>query len=403
MRPYYPDYTAPNLVLTYGDLTVEPYRLKEQWTYRLVNGQYVSSEAREQATAYFETLTVSEKHSVKVMESGTHGTIEVRAVTSDGVVEIELSEDGSFVPLVSDEAVDYQLMLIYPENDLGLPVGEIAYDMSIYVHVSPKVHLSDMNLTQGGLLRVQIENIKPDQTVEFDQTIVDEVIQYRIDRTVYAMIPFIYWVEDGQYPFIIKLGDGEQSSVIYDSVLHVTDRAFSVQNLTVDITVAAATRNDDAYTEYHAEFMPVRQTSHDKQLWDGPFIQPIEGRLTTDYGTRRRVNGELTSYRHNGIDLAAPTGTPVKASNSGKVVFSKKLILTGNTVMIDHGLGLFTYYLHMDKRNVAVGDFVTKADIIGEVGSTGFSTGPHLHFTVSYHLTNINPLTFLEWDGEWPN
>ena len=122
---------------------------------------------------------------------------------------------------------------------------------------------------------------------------------------------------------------------------------------------------------------------------------PTKGRLTTEFGESRTVNGAPTTYRHNGIDIGAPRGTEVIATNSGKVVLAYELILTGNTVIIDHGEGIFSAYDHMDTLLVAEGDFVEQSQMIGTVGTTGFSTGPHLHFMISYFDINLEPGYFL--------
>lgn len=119
---------------------------------------------------------------------------------------------------------------------------------------------------------------------------------------------------------------------------------------------------------------------------------PTTGRLTTDFAQIRYVNNEISSSRHSGIDLAAPSGTPVLAPNNGKVTLAAPgLLSTGNTIVIDHGMGLFTSYYHLNSMNVNVGDIVSKADVIGTVGTTGFSTGPHLHYAVSIYNTYVNP------------
>jgi murein DD-endopeptidase MepM/ murein hydrolase activator NlpD len=119
---------------------------------------------------------------------------------------------------------------------------------------------------------------------------------------------------------------------------------------------------------------------------------PVAGRLTTDFAEIRYVNNELSSSRHSGIDLAAPSGTKIQAPNNGKVTLAASgLLSTGNTIVIDHGLGLFTSYYHLKTMNVKVGEFVKKSDIIGTVGSTGFSTGAHLHYGVSIYNTLVNP------------
>jgi murein DD-endopeptidase MepM/ murein hydrolase activator NlpD len=107
------------------------------------------------------------------------------------------------------------------------------------------------------------------------------------------------------------------------------------------------------------------------------------------------VNDAPTSFRHSGLDIAAPTGTPIVATNNGRVTLSMDLILTGNTIVIDHGQGLFSVYYHMHERFVEEGHLVERGETIGTVGSTGFSTGPHLHFTMSYYRHNLEPGYFL--------
>jgi murein DD-endopeptidase MepM/ murein hydrolase activator NlpD len=111
----------------------------------------------------------------------------------------------------------------------------------------------------------------------------------------------------------------------------------------------------------------------------------------------RYINKEESS-RHSGLDLAAAKGTTVKAANNGIVRLSMLLKVTGNTVIIDHGCNVYSSYAHLDKLLVAEGDKVKKGDIIGEVGSTGFSTGPHLHWTTTIGKVYINPETLVEKD-----
>jgi murein DD-endopeptidase MepM/ murein hydrolase activator NlpD len=137
-----------------------------------------------------------------------------------------------------------------------------------------------------------------------------------------------------------------------------------------------------------------------KKLWEGEFILPVKDDyvLTTDYGEIRYVNDRITSSRHSGLDLAAPTGTEIYACNSGNVVLSEYLILTGNTIIVDHGLGVFTSYYHLDTLSSQEGDFVSKGDFVGTMGSTGFSTGPHLHWSISIYNTYVNTWQVLESD-----
>lgn len=143
-------------------------------------------------------------------------------------------------------------------------------------------------------------------------------------------------------------------------------------------------------------------TETEEQLWEGDFIWPVMGRITGGYGERRLykkiTGGSSLSWRgiHSGIDIRQKKGTPVLASNNGKVIIARRFAGEGNTILIDHGQGVLTFYCHLDSMNVKEGSFVKKGEIIGRVGSTGISTAPHLHFGVYIHSVPINPLVWIK-------
>ncbi len=124
------------------------------------------------------------------------------------------------------------------------------------------------------------------------------------------------------------------------------------------------------------------------------FNLPIKGRYTSGFGVRRIYNN-VKPGRHTGLDIAAGKGTPIKVAADGKVLATEDFVLTGNTVFVDHGQGLITYYCHMSEVDVKPGQWVTQGQVIGKVGSTGRVTGPHLHWGTSLNDTNINPLLFV--------
>lgn len=131
-------------------------------------------------------------------------------------------------------------------------------------------------------------------------------------------------------------------------------------------------------------------------LWQEPFIQPIQGRGTSGFGSPRRyIAGGNVSY-HNGSDIAAPAGTPVLATNAGRVLVADFYPIKGGFVLIDHGAGLYSYYLHQSKIHVTAGEQVARAQVIGEVGSTGLSTGPHLHWEMRVRGVSTNPLSWVD-------
>jgi murein DD-endopeptidase MepM/ murein hydrolase activator NlpD len=126
---------------------------------------------------------------------------------------------------------------------------------------------------------------------------------------------------------------------------------------------------------------------------------PVMGRLTYDYGMRKHpIKG--THRMHSGIDIGARKGTDIHNALEGKVVFSGRRGGYGNTIIVEHKNGWSTLYAHCESLNVNTGDYVGKGDLIGKVGSTGLSTGPHLHFELKQDGENVDPLEVFQWSFE---
>ncbi|MFZ4715163.1 MAG: M23 family metallopeptidase [Bacteriovoracaceae bacterium] len=140
----------------------------------------------------------------------------------------------------------------------------------------------------------------------------------------------------------------------------------------------------------------IYSSPYDQKLWTPPFKVPVSNPvITSNYGNARTYNGTLASY-HSGMDYRGNEKTPLNATNDGIIRLRQSLHFTGNTVIIDHGKGLFTLYAHMSKfsKLIKPGKFVKKGQYLGQAGSTGRVTGPHLHFGFKIHGELVNP-TFL--------
>ncbi|MHB0777505.1 M23 family metallopeptidase [Halomonas sp. WWR20] len=126
------------------------------------------------------------------------------------------------------------------------------------------------------------------------------------------------------------------------------------------------------------------------------FIWPVEGRISGRFGNQRVYNGTPGSA-HSGMDIAVPKGTPVKAPADGVVTFADPdLYLTGGTLLLDHGFGISSNFLHLSRLDVKIGDHVKQGEVIGAVGATGRATGPHLHWGMNWLDVRIDPLLVLE-------
>ena len=134
----------------------------------------------------------------------------------------------------------------------------------------------------------------------------------------------------------------------------------------------------------------VRDTESDLQAFRDPFIWPVRGIVTGIFGSRRVLNGEPRAP-HFGVDVAAETGTPVMATAAGKVILAEDLYLSGKTVIIDHGHGLSSSYLHLDSITVTAGDQVAQGQTIATVGATGRVTGAHLDWRFNWYQARLDP------------
>ncbi len=146
--------------------------------------------------------------------------------------------------------------------------------------------------------------------------------------------------------------------------------------------------------EVHLIKMTVSKVSSEIFL-DGPFVWPASGRISSPFGFRRIYNG-IPRSPHSGLDIALPEGTPVKAANRGKVALVGDFYLPGKTVILDHGLGIYTVYCHLKKILVQKGELVAKGETLALSGKSGRVTGPHLHFGVYIQGVKVDPKVLLE-------
>lgn len=191
----------------------------------------------------------------------------------------------------------------------------------------------------------------------------------------------------GVYRIALKIG--KHKTALRMRVLKST---FETINLTLPQEKVSPGTEDIQRINKEADLLNSLWLVESGKLWEGSFVLPLDNSLSTSFGTKRIINEETVSL-HRGLDMQGEEGDGIKASNTGRVVLTEELFFGGNTVVVDHGQGIFTVYMHLSGFNVSPGDLVSKNDIIGFVGSSGRSSGPHLHFGVKVRGINTNPVS----------
>lgn len=388
---------APEVML--NETPVSFYLASKEWSIQKNSGQWYTppkesdnAGAGDDETKPAAAMTSHEdKLAVKIDKEPDRASLKIIEAESGQLVSEE-QVDLPNLPLPGrNGSFTYELTMEWT-GEVNPFKGKYVLEIPVTAELPEKFVFSGQRLTQGQLLEVAVYYADDPEDILFDQSIYDKFRWYQEGGFLRGYLPTNYNVKPGVY----QINYGVKSKgTKFTQEIEIAAYNYHIQYLTVDPQTEQETRNDAAYAEYNKYYMPVRNQSEPDRYYTESFILPIRGRLTTEFGETRYVNEFPTSYRHLGLDIAAPEGTEVKAANRGKVVLARSLMLTGNTVMIDHGEGLFSVYHHMRNLSVKAGEIAERGQKIGEVGTTGFSTGPHLHFMISYYLMNLEPGYFL--------
>lgn len=199
----------------------------------------------------------------------------------------------------------------------------------------------------------------------------------------------------GLYPLEMQVERGDGTLESFRREFEVRSRAFPSTRLRVKQQFVTPPRSEQERIRRESEMLAlVFSLITPEWLGDGPFMAPHPVKPWPNFGQRRVTNNVLSSV-HSGIDLPVPYGEPIRAANRGRVVMASPLYLSGLTVVIDHGLGVFSFYCHLSKLAVRRGEIVAKGAIIGACGSTGRSTGPHLHWSMRVGDGRVDPYAML--------
>ncbi len=258
----------------------------------------------------------------------------------------------------------------------------------------PVVMLSATQLVPGDYVMIYVKYAEEDTAVSVSSKFAGKApVFFPYGEGKLSIFAIDYRTAPGDYNIHVIVKKGETTLLDSQHILKILPKAFPKQYMTV--TKELLEKRSDTSWNHDVEYTgKAKSVSSPVPLWDGKFAFPCEGKVTAEYGLIRYINN-VDSGRHSGLDISTPKGTAVYASNSGRIALSMTLIVTGNTIIIDHGMNLFSSYCHLDSLLVKEGEMVEKGQLIGKVGSTGFSTGPHLHWGISVVTTYLDPWLFL--------
>jgi murein DD-endopeptidase MepM/ murein hydrolase activator NlpD len=208
------------------------------------------------------------------------------------------------------------------------------------------------------------------------------------DNRAYLLFGIPYYTKEGKNEFIFK-----SEKIIKKVSLNILRKKYPIQKIEIK---KFKTKTEDEYKRIANEralMIKAKKQTYNK-FPDYMFTMPAVGPTSGTYGTIRYYNGKKGNY-HNGHDIAAEIGTPVYAPSSGVVMLTGNFYYNGKFIMVNHGNNLISIFLHLDEIAVKKDDILEKGQVIGAIGSTGLSTGPHLHWSVMLNNSYIDPLALI--------
>jgi hypothetical protein len=272
------------------------------------------------------------------------------------------------------------------------PDAEIAGEMEIFFYPANPAP-GDFVIVEAGPFS---EEAAVDLTFAFEGVMSE---YYWAGSLLYAVIAIRFDTEPGIYQLTAQIDSGQPEKDQLTTELTIAEKDFMLSHFSMppDRTAGWTAAR---LAEDREKVRLARETTEPHPLWLQPFIVPLEGRISSEYGAIRIIN-DNPPRRHNGIDIAADEGTAVVSPAGGIVRLAEFLLSGGNTVIIDHGVGLSSTYMHLHTISVEAGRVIGRGELIGTVGMSGYATGPHLHWEVNIGQTPVNPEQLMQNELLW--
>ena len=364
------------------------------WMYKNSAGVYVECDTQTAAAAQ----KVSLEGGLELLFSlnPDHFNVKLTDTASGKVVFNDQYDKISALSIDKSVVLNVEIEAKWYEDNARDYFGEMHYAFTADIAAPAEFYLAHNTLENGQFTTVSALNIADLSKVQFTSTpdIGYTPTFFRDGDYAVALLPISCDVPAGKYTLNFKYG-----GVSEDITLEVKQRSIRYFTYSISAAILNATRTDATIKAFNTAMADLNKSGSEKRYFDGMFVEPVvkassyDGVITTGFGHLRKISGTEISYTHAGVDYIRSKGSEVFAGNNGIVVFAGYTELGGNTVVIEHGYGLKTWYSHLSEMKVAVGAEVKKGDAIGIVGSTGFTNQTGVHAGMSIYGVAVSPYT----------
>jgi len=252
----------------------------------------------------------------------------------------------------------------------------------------PEIVLSPKKVGPGDIAIVTLKNASGPVEGSFN----NKPLHFNPVKNGYqAIVGIDLYLEPGDYPLQVTMNGKDK-----EQMMKIVKKKYPLQRLTLAKDKVELSPESEARVEFEQKKTAAIWPGESERHWKGPFVNPMPGKkLGTPFGVRRIIN-DIPKSSHTGVDLTADEGDEVKAPNAGIVALVDDLFFSGNSVILDHGQGIYTMFFHLSKITVQQGQAVSKGDVVGLVGSTGRASGAHLHWGVRIQGARVDPLQLIK-------
>ncbi len=354
------------------------------WQYKNYTGEYLDADTAEVVYQTAEQYELDSAFALSFDVEPDYFNVTITDETGNVIFDDFYDKLGN-ITFNSNTNLTVDVLARWYEDSSRTFRGEIIYQFRSLVTAPAEFYLGMESVTKGGFIAITAKNVTNTDKIGFSSNIPGGATPkfYKDGNYAVALLPIDYTTEAGIYQLTFTYGGSSQVTS-----LNVEDKTFGTSHVFIDNSVLNKYRTTATVEEFRTVSADIMASSVNKRYFEGAFLEGPSDTTGLLRGFGREViinNDENNTYRNNGVDYSAMAGSPVYACNAGQVVFSGNLDYTGNIVVIDHGLGLKTWYYNMGSCDVKVGDVVNKGDQIGTCGGTGFAgmaSGVHIAMSV---------------------